>query len=75
MKSSRYFILLSCLLFLGNSALGKDPIAGSAEEICPLLPGLPVPEVELTTLAGEPFALKSEIASQPTILIFYRGGW
>ncbi|HUV12845.1 MAG TPA: hypothetical protein VMY18_04320 [Acidobacteriota bacterium] len=75
MKFARNFILLSCLLFLGNSALGKDSIAGSAEEICPLLPGLPVPEVELTTIDGEPFALKSEIASQPTIIIFYRGGW
>ncbi len=75
MRFSRYIILLSCLFFLGSFAVGKNPIATSAEEICPLLPGMEVPEVELVTTDGEPFALKSEIASQPTILIFYRGGW
>jgi cytochrome oxidase Cu insertion factor (SCO1/SenC/PrrC family) len=75
LKLSRYLILLACLFFLGNTAPAKDSIANSAEEVCPLLPGLEVPEVELTTVDGEPFALKSEIASQPTIIIFYRGSW
>lgn len=75
MRFSRYIILLSCLYFLGGSAVGKDSIATSAEGICPLLPGMEVPDVELVTTDGETFSLKSEIASQPTILIFYRGGW
>jgi hypothetical protein len=66
---------LSCLYFLGGFTFGKDSIATSAEEICPLLPGMEVPDVALVTTDGKSFSLKSEIASQPTILIFYRGGW
>lgn len=47
----------------------------SANEIRPLLIGAGIPDVALTTTAGEPFDFKAVIATKPTILIFYRGGW
>ena len=72
---SRYIALLLGFFFLCGFAVGKDSVATSAEEICPLLPGMEVPDVELVTTDGKSFSLKSETASQPSILIFYRGGW
>lgn len=52
----------------------KQP-AASAEEVSPLLIGANVPNLTLKPVKGEPFDLNAAIARQPTILIFYRGGW
>ncbi|MCF7805334.1 MAG: AhpC/TSA family protein [Candidatus Marinimicrobia bacterium] len=64
------------LFLTGNSALGAETqVADSAEEICPLLVGQSVPDVQLTTVKGRAFDLTEAIAEKPTLLIFYRGGW
>jgi hypothetical protein len=69
-------LLIAIVLLAANSPIfGKDRIASSAEEVAPLLPGLEVPDVELTTVDGKPYALRSETTDQATIIIFYRGGW
>ena len=47
----------------------------SANGIQPLLVGQSVPDVQLQTADGKAFNLKQELAEQPTVLIFYRGGW
>lgn len=47
----------------------------SAENIRPLLIGATVPPLVLEDAEGQPFDLNQAIAEQPTILIFYRGGW
>src|SRR5208337_4691992 len=53
----------------------QDSVFLSAEETKPLQAGSKVPAVELNTINGEIFNLREEIAKNPSILIFYRGGW
>lgn len=45
------------------------------EDISPLLAGENIPQVKVINAAGENFDLNAAVASKPTILIFYRGGW
>jgi hypothetical protein len=45
------------------------------DDVCPILPGQKIPAVTLKTIEGKPFDLAGSIAKNPTILIFYRGGW
>lgn len=45
------------------------------EDISPLLTGENIPKVNLLNAAGQSFDLNAAVASKPTILIFYRGGW
>ena len=45
------------------------------EHISPLLIGESIPMSTLKDLNGKSFDLNRAIASKPTILIFYRGGW
>lgn len=47
----------------------------SAEAIQPLGVGDRIPEVEVVTLSGESVKLHEIVGSQPTVIIFYRGGW
>jgi peroxiredoxin len=50
-------------------------IAPSAEQVTPLLNGLTIPEVTLTTVDNKNVSLQQLVKQQPTILVFYRGGW
>lgn len=65
-----YFILL---LFISVSAFAQ--IAGTAEEVSPLLIGEKVPDIGITSAEGKKTGLKEILSTQPTILLFYRGGW
>lgn len=49
--------------------------AASAEEIHPLLTGMKIPNVIVNNANGSPLHLYEAIEKQPTVLIFYRGGW
>ncbi len=61
---------------LASTALAAPPAAApSATEIRPLLIGSEVPAVTLRDLDGKPVELRKLVALQPTVLIFYRGGW
>lgn len=51
------------------------PIPDSAEKVQPLAVGSPAPSVTLQTAGGEAFDLGAALRRQPTVLIFYRGGW
>jgi hypothetical protein len=66
--------LLVALLF-PHAASGQSKIADSAEQICPLLPGMKIPGVTLERADGTPFNLLEEVSRQRSILVFYRGGW
>ena len=47
-----------------------------ASVINPLPVGATIPDgSNVLTMDGEPFSLNDAVASQPTVLIFYRGGW
>lgn len=50
-------------------------IAVSAESTHPLQVGAQVPDVSLINADGISFKLKQLLKNQPTVLIFYRGGW
>ncbi|GAB4242421.1 MAG: peroxiredoxin-like family protein [Acidobacteriota bacterium] len=56
-------------------AVNRSAIAESAEEICPLLPGMPIPDVSVRDVSGNRVSLQSLVSIRPTVLIFYRGGW
>ncbi len=45
------------------------------QDVCPLLTGSTVPALTLQAVNGEPVDLNVAIRRQPTILVFYRGGW
>jgi len=47
----------------------------SAQEVRPLLIGAPIPNMVLTSAAGDKFKLRENLAKKPGIIIFYRGGW
>lgn len=51
------------------------PVPDSAELIQPVKVGETVPDVTLTNADGMTFKLMKLVKHQPTILIFYRGGW
>lgn len=68
-------ILMSLILAATVGGAAAARMAESAEETTPLGPGGPVPDVTLETADGDAFDLRSEVAKQPTVLIFYRGGW
>ncbi len=76
------FLIIPIVLLFSFAALSfaEQPaavqtVATSADAICPLLIGSPVPDLTVKTVAGESFDLKAAIRSKPTVLIFYRGGW
>src|SRR5437762_2103191 len=86
MKKISLLFLISCLvLFITGISLkarsSKPPTpalpeaASSAEAIQPLKVGDTIPDVNLTNPDGIVFNLKKIIKNQPTVLIFYRGGW
>ena len=66
--------LAGAALICASPALAAD-VPTTAEEVRPLLVGSAVPEVELPTADGGVVDLAAAAKAQPTILIFYRGGW
>lgn len=47
-----------------------------SDAIKPLPVGTKIPAAStVMTMDGEPFDLNAAVTSQPTVLIFYRGGW
>lgn len=77
------FIILSSLILFGCNGSGTQDdtskastdFAPSASEVNPVLTGTMVPDVSLTSTEGERLQLRQLIADNPTVLIFYRGGW
>jgi len=86
MNKSRFLRFGPLVVFLtlgfGNvGAIAAKPTntlpeaASSAEKIQALKVGDTIPDVTLTNPDGIIFKLKKLIQNQPTVLIFYRGGW
>ncbi len=57
----------------GQEAGGRVP--ESAEAVCPLLPGLKIPDSIVQDVDGRPVSLRDLVAQRPTVLVFFRGGW
>ncbi len=79
MASSRSRIFT--ILLLAGSLWGwgfghsEKGAAASPDQICPILSGSTVPDVNFRTLEGKDLSLKQAVSQKPTLLIFYRGGW
>ena len=59
----------------GDTTRMVSGVPQKPEDISPLLTGENIPPVTLPDAQGKPFDLSAAVASKPTILIFYRGGW
>jgi len=70
---------LSVLMMMGvilAGSVGADSGAPqAAEDVQPLLIGKRAPDTILHGADGEGVRLREVLAKQPTVLIFYRGGW
>ena len=68
--------ILTGVLAAASWADTHEPfIAESPEQIRPLMIGAHIPDVTLVTPDHQPVVLRDAVARQPTILIYYRGGW
>lgn len=68
-------LLMFTVLSSDSSGQEKSTVASSPEEINPLKTGQSIPEVNIKNIKGESVSLNSIVSENPTILIFYRGGW
>ncbi|MCH7521300.1 MAG: AhpC/TSA family protein [Candidatus Marinimicrobia bacterium] len=73
---SRYLAII--LLTLGGmvgTMSAQNPVPTSAKDIHPLPVGATLPDIAVTTIDGDPFDLMAAVKAQPTVLVYYRGGW
>ena len=68
----------ACFLFIlilfSGSAFAQN-VPDAPEKVAPILINSTIPDVSLKNIQGEDLALRELAAEQPSILIFYRGGW
>lgn len=68
--------LIGVLMALFTSvAIQAAEIVESAELVSPILVGQSIPDVMLWQADGKPVKARALAAKQPTIMVFYRGGW
>lgn len=75
-----FIACISCLSahafsYNNSDTTGNNHYPMNATDISPLLIGEKIPKVHIPAANGVLFDLNSHIMQQPTILIFYRGGW
>ncbi|MEM7613182.1 MAG: peroxiredoxin-like family protein [Pseudomonadota bacterium] len=67
------------LLVISGFAVAPAAKAGDvpkrAEDVQPLPVGASAPDFSVRTAAGDAFVFDADAVTQPTLLIFYRGGW
>jgi hypothetical protein len=68
-------LLLGVMAAASRADTGGPFIADDPAQIRPLMIGAHVPDVALVTPDHRPVVLRDILAKQPTILIYYRGGW
>ncbi|MCP9291846.1 peroxiredoxin-like family protein [Gracilimonas sediminicola] len=61
--------------FLSMPFLQAQDYAASANEVTPLLISSEIPDVTVKNIDGETVSLRDKVYEQPSILVFYRGGW
>ncbi len=67
--------LTGLLLWAATLSLNAGEPPTSPEDVRPLQVGVPVPQVSLLDVQGDSVPLHDRVAEQPSVLIFYRGGW
>ncbi len=66
-----------CVLLAHTShyAQSSSALPAKADQVRPLLIGSALPQATLTTIDNQSVSVQSLLASKPTIVIVYRGGW
>ncbi|HEY8897533.1 MAG TPA: peroxiredoxin-like family protein [Niastella sp.] len=72
---TRFSFPLFLFAFILNSICSYAQTPAKPEDVSPLLIGENIPAIHIPDATGNDFDLNSAIARQPTLLIFYRGGW
>lgn len=57
------------------AAASVAAVPSDAADVCPIKVGQSLPDLMLRDVEGKTFDLNKAVAKQPTILVFYRGGW
>jgi hypothetical protein len=68
------FTLFLCWAPL-NVQAQADQVPDAPKDICPLLIGSPLPDISVKTLDDKVFDVSASVRNQPTVLIYFRGGW
>lgn len=63
-----------CSLFFVNHA-GAGDVPKRAEDVQPIMVGETIPNLTLTSADNKAVNLNQAVKKQPTLLVFYRGGW
>jgi peroxiredoxin len=66
---------MTAALIVGDASVSAGELAPAPNQVHPILPGSPLPDVALRTLDGKPTTLRTQVGGKPAILVFYRGGW
>ena len=74
MKSTITLNTLFILLFTSSFIFAQE-VANDVSEVHPLLINASIPDVEVLDIDGNTVNLHKLTAQQPTMFIFYRGGW
>ena len=74
MRKLKYLLCLLCL-GCGTAKVTTTTAPVNAIDICPLLVGETLPKATLKNVNGVDVNLLDTIKQQPSVLVFYRGGW
>ncbi|HCI72051.1 MAG: antioxidant AhpC [Bacteroidetes bacterium] len=69
------FLTLIALFFLFHTNSYAQDYATSAEKVNPVLISSTIPDVSVKNTDGKNLNLRDLVKEQPTIFVFYRGGW
>jgi peroxiredoxin len=68
-------LICMAMLTIGCSVFAQSELPKTATDISPLLISEKIPTATLKSVDGATVDLSKALASQKTILVFYRGGW
>ncbi|MDP2715175.1 peroxiredoxin-like family protein [Rheinheimera sp.] len=71
----KIYLTATLAVLFSIKLMAAPAIAPSPEQVTPLLNGLTIPAVNLTTANNQTVALKQLVQQKPSVLVFYRGGW
>lgn len=76
MKTIKLLVSASAFFFIfAFSAAAQNSYAEKASEVKPVLTGTIIPNATVKTIDDETVEIRNLVNKQPTVLIFYRGGW
>ncbi len=75
LKQSLWFTLLLAATAVSWAGEGRNVIHTNANDVQPLLPGMPAPAFTARTVEDEPFEFDPGAMEKPVVMTFFRGGW